>query len=227
LPRYTGASRYPGPLAEKTVMAPDDSESAETQRLLDAVRAGDRQALDGLLAQYRAYLRNFVALRLDPKLRPRVDPSDVVQEAQLEAVRRVAAYLDQPALPFRLWLRQIAQDRLLMAWRRHVEADCRAVAREAALSEESSLQLAQLALAAGPTPSQHLAQDELAGRVRQVMAGLPEDDREVLLMRNFEGLSNQEVAQVLGLDPATASKRYGRALLRMRKALRSDGVEEP
>src|SRR5262245_47948580 len=98
--------------------APDP---AQTQQLLDAVRAGDRQALDELLDQHRAYLRGLVGLRLDPKLRARVDASDVVQEAQLEAVRRVANYLDRPALPFHLWLRQIAYDRLLMLRRQHVE----------------------------------------------------------------------------------------------------------
>ena len=103
----------------------------------------------------------------------------------------------------------------------------RAVQREAPLPDESSIQLAQLALAAGPTPSQQLVQQELVCRVRQALADLPETDREILLMRNFEGLSNQEVAQVLALDPATASKRYGRALLRLRKVLLDGEVQEP
>lgn len=204
--------------------APD---SAETQRLLDAVRAGERRALDQLLAQYRPYLRGIVALRLDPKLRARVDPSDVVQEAQLEAVRRVESYLAAPLLPFRLWLRQIAYDRLLMARRQHVGAERRAVSREAPLPDSSAILLAQQLLAAdGPTPSQELVQHELVARVRQAIAELADDDREVLLMRNFEGLSNQEVAQVLALDPATASKRYGRALLRLQKLLRGQGLME-
>ncbi|MBY0528556.1 MAG: sigma-70 family RNA polymerase sigma factor [Gemmataceae bacterium] len=208
-------------------MSPGTPESAQTQRLLDEVRAGDRGALDRLLAEHRGYLRTLVELRLDPRLRARVDASDVVQEAQLEAVRRVENYLQKPGLPFRLWLRQIAYDRLLMARRQHVEAGRRAIHREAALPDESSLQLAQLAMAAGPTPSQVMVQHELAVRVRAALAELPEDDREVLLMRNYEGLTNQEVAQVLDLELATASKRYGRALLRLRKLLRQGGVGEP
>jgi len=202
-------------------------DSSETQRLLDEIRSGDRRALDRLLDEHRHYLRSIVELRLDPKLRQRVDASDVVQEAQLEAVRRVADYLERPALPFRLWLRQIAYDRLLMARRQHVEAERRAVEREAPLPDESSIQLAQLALAAGPTPSQQFLQHELAGRVRQVVAELPEADREILLLRNFEGLSNQEASQVLEIDPATASKRYGRALLRLRKSLLASGLVGP
>ncbi|MBL8794791.1 MAG: sigma-70 family RNA polymerase sigma factor [Planctomycetia bacterium] len=196
----------------------------ETLRLLDDVRAGDRSALDRLLAEHRQFLRWFVELRLDPHIRARVDASDVVQEAQLEAVRRVDNYLERPALPFRLWLRQIAFDRLLMARRQHVEADRRAVTREAPLPDGSSIALGQQVLAGGPTPSQHLARDEMAERVRRAVAELPEADREILLMRNFEGLTNLEAAQLLALDPATASKRYGRALLRLRQLLSDDGL---
>ena len=203
--------------------APD---AADTQRLLAAVRAGGREALDQLLAQHRPFLRWFVELRMDPHLRARLDPSDVVQEAQIEAVRRVPGYLDNPALPFRLWLRQIAYDRLLMARRQHVEADRRAVNREAPLPDGSSILLAQQVLAGAPTPSQLVVQEELAHRVRQAVATLPDGDRDILLMRNFEGLSNAEVAQVLDLDPGTASKRYGRALLRLRQLLLDTGFSE-
>jgi RNA polymerase sigma-70 factor (ECF subfamily) len=208
-------------------MAQAAPDSAETQRLLQEIRSGDRKALDRLLAEHRRFIRWFVELRLDPHLRARVDPSDVVQEAQLEASRRLTSYLDRPVLPFRLWLRQIAYDRLLMARRQHVEADRRAVTREAPLPDGSSIALAQQVLAAGgPTPSQQLVQHELAGRVRQALAELPEGDHEILLMRNFEGLTNQEVAQLLDLDPATASKRYGRALLRLRQRLLDSGITE-
>jgi RNA polymerase sigma-70 factor (ECF subfamily) len=203
--------------------APDP---ADTQRLLHAVRAGDRAALDQLLQQHRAYLRGMVGLRLDPKLRARVDASDVVQEAQIEAVRRVEAYLERPALPFHLWLRQIAYDRLLMLRRQHVEAARRAVEREAVLPDESSMGLARFVLGSEPTPSQQLVQHELVARVRLALADLTDDDREILLMRTLEGLSNQETAQVLALDPAAASKRYGRALLRLRQVLKAQGLLE-
>jgi RNA polymerase sigma-70 factor (ECF subfamily) len=201
-------------------------DSGETQGLLGRVRAGDRQAFGQLFARHRAYLRRLVELRLDPRLRARVDPSDVVQEAHLEALNRLPAYLERPALPFRLWLRQIASDRALKARRHHLGAARRSLGREVPLPEESSLVLAGRLLDGGSTPSRRLDQRELARRLRRAVAQLPEADREVVMMRHFEGLSNQEVACLLGIDPATASKRHGRAMLRLHRILFEGGLTE-
>ena len=104
------------------------SDSTETQSLLEQVREGDRQSFDQLFARHRAYLCQIVELRLDPRVRTRLDPSDVVQEAHLEAFRRFGAYLRQRPMPFRLWLRQIAYDRTLKgtpASPRHSATSCR------------------------------------------------------------------------------------------------------
>ena len=207
-------------------MAEVQPDSPETQDLVQRACAGDPQALEGLFAGYRAYLRRLVELRLDPKLRARVDPSDIVQEAQLEAVRRLPAYLLRPPMPFRLWLRQLAFDRLLKMHRDHAARARRAVGREIALPEESSLLLAQQLLGAGSTPSQQVNRQELAGRLRQAIAQLGDTDREILLLRHFEGLSNPEVGQLLGLDPGTVSKRHGRAMLRLHKILFDSGLTE-
>lgn len=201
--------------------------SKDTEGLLQRVRAGDREALDNLLARHRPYLRQVVELRLDPRLRQRVDPSDIVQETQIEASRRVDAYIARPPMTFRLWLRQIAYDRLVMAWRRHVRAERRAMTRELPLPDHSTCDLARQLLAGGSTPSEVLARGELCRRVRQTITQLSDSDREVLLMRNFEGLSNQEVAQVLAIEPSAANKRYGRALLRLRALLVDGGPTEP
>jgi RNA polymerase sigma-70 factor (ECF subfamily) len=206
-------------------MAELDHDSAETQRLLEQARAGTAGAVDRLLERHSAYLCRFAELRLCPQLRARVNPSDVVQEAHMEAVRRLDGYLRDAPLPFRLWLRRIAQDRLLMLRRRH-GAGRRAVTREAAMPDESSLAFARQLLASGTSPSARLAASELAQRVREAVAQLPEADREIVLLRNFEGLSNQEVAQLLEIQPATASQRYGRALLRLRKLLDEAPLEE-
>src|SRR5262249_40504107 len=94
------------------------SDSEETLALLRQARDGDSHALERLLGQYQPHLRRFVELRLDPKLRPRVDPADVVQEACLEAMRRLPGFLENSPMPFRLWLRQITLDRLIMMRRR-------------------------------------------------------------------------------------------------------------
>jgi RNA polymerase sigma-70 factor (ECF subfamily) len=168
----------------------------------------------------------LVEVRLDPRIQGRVDPSDVVQEAQMEACRRLPAYFKRPPMPFRLWLRQIAFDRLVMLRRHHVGAARRTVECDLPLPERSSLLLAQHLLAAGPTPSEQLVRREFVRRVREAVYQLPEGDREVLTLRNLEGLSNQETAQVLGIDPATASRRYGRAVLRLRDILMQSGLTE-
>ena len=201
-------------------------DSAETQRLLEQVRAGDRQAIDRLLGRHRAYLRQVIQLRMDRKLRSRLDPSDVVQETELEAFGRMSEYLERRPMPFRLWLRKTAHERLLKLREQHVEAARRSVDREMPLPDRSSLLLAQQLLATGPTPSQHLAKRELVGRVRQALAQLAEADREILLMRYLEKLSNQEVGCILELDPQTVSKRHGRALLRLQKVLLESGFRE-
>ena len=202
------------------------TESAETQTLLDQAQAGNRQAFESLFASHWAHLRNIVNLRLDPKILARVDASDVVQETNLEAFRRLNTYLRQRTMPFRLWLRQIALDCTLKARRRHLGTARRAAAREVPLPERSSLLLAQQLVSAGPTASQVLDHRQLARRLRQAVAQLPEGDREVVLMRHFEGLSNQEVGCLLGIEPGAVSKRHGRAMLRLHRILFQSGLTE-
>jgi RNA polymerase sigma-70 factor (ECF subfamily) len=129
-------------------------------------------------------------------------------------------------MPFRLWLRRITYDRLLMVRRQHVRSERRTVERDVALPDRSSLLLAQQLLAGSSSPSEQLAKRELRRRVNKAVADLAETDREILLMRNFEGLSNQEVSQLLGISLTAASQRYGRALLRLRKILIDRGLPE-
>jgi RNA polymerase sigma-70 factor (ECF subfamily) len=203
------------------------ADSADTQKLLAQVRAGDPQAFERLFAQYRQELRQFIELRLDPRMRARVDASDVVQETQMEVFQRLADFLERQPMPFHLWLRKSAYERLLKIKRHHIDVAQRTIRREVALPDHSSLLLAQQLLASGSTPSEHLDKREIARRVRQALGRLSDPDREILLMRNFEGLSNQEAAQILGIEPATASQRLGRALLRLRKLLLENGLMEP
>jgi RNA polymerase sigma-70 factor (ECF subfamily) len=195
-------------------------DSPETLGLLARVRQGDAQALDELIVRHRPMLRRFVELRLDARLNPRLDPSDVVQEAQLEVARRIQEYLKREPMPFWLWLHRTTYENLIRLRRMHVEAERRSVEREVALPEASSILLARK-LFAGNWPGQQLVDEEIRRRVHDALAKLDEIDREILQLRAFEGLENEEVAQVLGLEPGTASKRFGRALLRLRQALAS------
>lgn len=198
----------------------------ETERLLELVRAGNHAAFHDLLALHRTPLCRMVAIRLDPRLRARVDPSDIVQEAQLEASRRITGYVQAPALPFHLWLRQLTQDRLVMTHRHHLGAAGRAVSREVALDGESASRFADQLAASGSSPSQRLNRQELAGLVCRALGQLAEQDREVLLMRTFEGLAFSDIAHLLAIGPAAARKRHGRALLRLHQLLSEGGLTE-
>ncbi len=202
------------------------TDSTETRSLLEQAGSGNRRAFDRLFARHRSEVRQFIECRLEPKLRARLDPSDVVQETQLEVFQRLGDYLERRPMPFGVWLRKTAYQRLLMLRRQHVEAARRAVGREVALPDRSSCLLARQFLARGSTPSQQVSRRELAGRVRQAIAQLPETDREILFMRNFEEVPYEGIACILEIDPGAARKRHGQALLRLHKALGEAGLKE-
>jgi RNA polymerase sigma-70 factor (ECF subfamily) len=202
------------------------ADSAETCALLDRVRDGDRAALDDLLVRSRPALRDFVEFHLDPRLRARVDPSDVLQETQLELVRRMDDFLRKRPMPFRLWLRKKAYERLLNLRRDHLTRARRSVLREAVLPDRSSLILARPLLSASPSPSQRLASRELAERLSRAVENLSETDREILLLRHAEDLPFEDIACLLDIEPATARQRFGRALLRLQKVLADEGLVE-
>ena len=200
-------------------------EAPRTEELLDKVRKGEPHAVDGLLAAHREPLRRMIGLRLDPALAARLDASDVVQDVLLEAHRRLSDYLRSPAMPFHLWLRHIAKDHLIDAHRRHRLARKRSVDKEQhagfAGDDRSSVELAARFIDRELTPASAAIRQELQKRFQEVLGTLGEDDREVILMRHFEMLSNQEVAAALGLTEAAASMRYLRALRRLRSLLTS------
>jgi RNA polymerase sigma-70 factor (ECF subfamily) len=202
------------------------ADSAETQRLLEQVQAGDSTAFERLFARHRDYLRRIIELRLDRQVRSRFDASDVLQETHIEASGRLQEYVARRPMPFRLWLRKTAHQRLLRLRRAHADAQNRAVGREVPLPHRSSVELAQQLLGNGTTPSEKISRQELAQRIRGAMGQLAEAEREVLLMRNFEGLSVREAGCILDLDPGTVSRLHGRALMRLAEILLEGGFTE-
>jgi RNA polymerase sigma-70 factor (ECF subfamily) len=204
-------------------MVQPDPESGETERLLRQAQAGDRRALEELFGRYRPYLHQVVAVRLDASLRARLDPSDVVQEAEADAFRRLPDFLSRQPMSFRLWLRKTAQERLLKLREQHINAARRSVAGEVRLPDRSSALLARRLLG-GSTPSQRLSQKETARRINEALGQLAEPYREMLLMRHYEELSYEEIGSLLEIEAATARKRYGRALLRLQKLLVDSGL---
>jgi RNA polymerase sigma-70 factor (ECF subfamily) len=128
-------------------------------------------------------------------------------------------------MPFNLWLRKMAWERLIMMRRRHLGAQCRAAGCEFPLPDRSSA-VGRSLLADDPSPSQQAGQQELAQRVRRAISQLPDQDREILLMRTYERMSYEEIAELLAIEPAAARKRHGRALVRLHRVLSAAGVTE-
>ncbi len=201
----------------------------DTDRLLADARDGKTGAVDELFGQFREPLRKVIGLRLDPVLARRVDASDIVQDVLVEANLRLTEYLRSPTMPFHLWLRHLAQDRIIDTHRRHRQAQRRSIDREQPIAaapawaaDDSSAGLVAQLMDQERTPASEAIQAELARKLTAAIQELSDDDRDVILMRHHEQLSNQEVAKLLGLTEAAASMRYLRALRRLREVLLPD-----
>ncbi len=198
--------------------------SSETDRVLRQAAQGDGQILGTLLSRHQDRLRRMIALRLDRRLRGRIDPSDVIQEAYLEASARLAEYLRNPSMPFFLWLRFLTGQKLVTLHRHHLGARMRDASQQVTLDhgplpEASSAALAARLLGHDLRPSEAAIRAEMKIRVREALDSMDPLDREVLALRHFEQLNRAEIAQVLGVSDAAARKRYLRALERLRKVL--------
>jgi RNA polymerase sigma-70 factor (ECF subfamily) len=199
--------------------------------LLERVRGGDADAVNGLLDRHRAAIRRMIDQRMDRVIGRRVDASDIVQDVLIEANRRLGDYLANPTMPFRLWLRHMARDRLIDAHRRHRVAANRSLDREvplagpadAGLSQgDGMVQIADREL----TPAAAATWHELERRFAAAVEQLDEADRQIVLLRHFEHLSTAEAAEVLGLSKPAAGMRYLRAMRRLRGLLEGGAVDD-
>jgi len=196
-------------------------ESDDFSELFETAAGGGQAALGELLDRNRTRLRRMVRLRMDRRVRGRVDPSDVIQETFVEAARRFSEYAKQPSVPFFVWLRFLAVQRLQMLQRHHLGAQVRDARRDISLStgefpEAESEVLAAHLVASLTSPSLAAARAELKVRLLEALDAMQPIDREVLALRHFEQLSNSEAAQVLGVTSSAACNRYMRALERFR-----------
>ncbi|MEM9658232.1 MAG: sigma-70 family RNA polymerase sigma factor [Planctomycetota bacterium] len=203
-------------------------DAEKTEQLLANAQDGDDGAVNRLLDRHRDAVRRMIDLRMDRVLKRRVDASDIVQEVMIEANRRLKTYLDNPAMPFHLWLRQMAKDRLIDAHRRHRQTARRSMDREqplvAAAGDQSSVNLVAQLRDQELTPAAAATWNELQQRFEHACAQLEERDQEIVVMRHFEHLSNSEAAEALDLSPQATSMRYLRAMRRLRVLL-EDGDE--
>ena len=200
------------------VMTRDSNHSDD---LLRKAEAGDQQALAELFNRHRDRLRQMVSLRLDRRLQGRIDPSDVLQEAYLDLAKRLPEYRQKPTMPFFLWLRFLTGQKLIDLHRHHLGAKMRDAGQEVslyrgALPQASSVSLANQLLGRLTSASRAAIRAETQLRVQEALNGMEALDREVLTLRHFEMLSNEETAQVLGISKSAASNRYIRALKRLK-----------
>ncbi len=200
------------------------SNSDATNHLLEQAARGDPGAMGTLLTRHGNRLRRMVALRMDRRLKGRIDASDVIQEAYLEASARLAEYLRDPSMPFFLWLRYLAGQKLVTLHRHHLGVQMRGAGQEVALCqgplpEASSAALAAQLLGHDTRPSEAAVRAELKIRLQETLNSMDPLDREVLALRHFEQLSRAEIAQVLGVSEGAAGKRYIRALEKLRGIL--------
>ena len=195
------------------------------RELLQRAADGDQKALAELLTPYRSRLKRMVKIRLNQRLQGRVDASDIIQEALLEASQRLREYLDGPRMPFFLWLRHLAGQKLIDVHRRHLGAQKRDVESGSVPPARgpwpvaSSASLAEQLLGRLTSPSQAAIKAELRLRVQEALNSLEPLDREVLALRHFEQLSTAETAAALGIGSSAASSRYVRALKRLKNVL--------
>jgi RNA polymerase sigma-70 factor, ECF subfamily len=201
-----------------------ENDSSDSARLLELARTGDRAALNKLFAQHRARLQRMVELRLDRRLQARVDASDVIQEAYIEALNRLEEYLREPKYPLFLWLRLLVGERLLKLHRHHLGTQMRNAGMEVslyrgALPVASSAALAAQLLGKHTSPTQCAVRAERAMRLQEALNTLEPVDREVLSLRHFEEMTLAETAQSLGIQESAAAKRYIRALKKLKKII--------
>jgi len=200
-----------------------DGSSSSNDGLIKAAIAGDEAAMAALFELYRARLKRMIDLRIDRRLRGRVDASDVLQEAYVDLVRQLPNYADKPAIPFFIWVRRITGQRLSMLHRKYVQAAKRdpnlEVAIHGVVPEASSVCLAAQLVGQFTSASQRFMRAERQAKLQEILDGMSPQDREMIALRHFEMLDNGEVAALLQISDAAAGMRHLRALQRLKKAI--------
>jgi RNA polymerase sigma-70 factor (ECF subfamily) len=203
----------------------------DSQGLLDRAASGDTEALGQLFAEHRERLKRMVQMRLHPRLRSRLDASDVIQEVYVEYARSLSEYVKNPEAPFFLWLRFLTGRKIQGLHRHHLGVHMRDAGREIAIDrgampQASSVYLAAQLLGKLTSPSAAAIRSERRRQLEIALNAMDPIDREVLALRHFEQLSNSETAEVLGISQAAASNRFVRALARLKKVLLEEKLDE-
>lgn len=196
----------------------------QTETLLAMVAKNDKSAIGKLMNLHRSKLRRMVSVRMDRRLAARFDPSDVVQETLVTAIRQLPQYLAERPVSFYPWLRDIAMNRLIDLHRQHVLAHKRKVDREEPiygqpLPDESKIELARRLVDPGSSPSRRMEKRETQQQVKVALERLSPNDREVLVLKYMEELSAPEIAAILNVTERTVWRRHARAVEQISRAL--------
>ena len=206
--------------------------SSSINQLLQSSESDNQRELVELFEQNRQRLTQMVRLRMDRRLQGRVDAADVLQEAYIECAKRFGEYLANPSMPLYLWVRFLTGQKLIDLHRHHLGTKMRDAGQEVslyrgALPQASSVSLAAHLLGRLTSASRAVIRAETQIHVQEALNSLEPMDREVLTLRHFEMLTNEETAQVLGIKKTAASNRYVRALKRLKEVLASiPGLDE-
>jgi RNA polymerase sigma-70 factor (ECF subfamily) len=202
----------------------DDTDEGEIAGLLDRVQQGDQDALAALFSKHRERLRRLVEFRLDARLNGRISTSDVLQEAYIDALKRLPHFREELGMPFFIWLRWVTLQRVVEVHRQHLGARKRDAGKEISIGRDATISASSVNMSFQlvgelTSPSQAAQRGEMMAQLQKVLERMDPIDREVLALRHFEELSNTETASLLGIQSAAASKRYVRALERLKDAL--------
>ena len=201
------------------------SNESKMEELIAQAAAGQHDALGDLLQSFRDQLVRIINFRMDPRLRGRLDADDIVQDAFIEATERFEAYVEKQEMPFFLWLRFITVQKLFQMHRRHLGVKSRDAGREISIYSAPCPQATSAVLAAHlmgkhTSPSLAAMRAETTSRVEKALNLMNEVDREILALRRFEKLKNEQVAKLLNISKTAASNRYIRALERLQKEVK-------
>lgn len=201
-------------------------ENSDRVEIVAALREDGPAQVAELFGQASEKLKRFIMHRMDTRLLARLDWDDVLQESFIVVQRRYEEYVNSPDVPFYIWLRALTGQVLIDLHRKHLQMQMRSMNREVALEQvlpfQSSAQaMGDLLAASGTSPSNAAQRKEQATALRAVLDELSETDREVLVLRHLEQLSNGEVASIMGIDKSAATKRYIRALKRLSERMRA------
>lgn len=202
------------------------SESPIVDGLFRRAVNDDEAATRALWEMFRERLHKMIRLRMDARLRGRIDSDDILQETWIDACKRLADYVADPPMSFYLWLRFLAGQKLTDATRHHLGVQKRDAGREVSihrggLPEATSVSLAAQLLGRLTSPSNAAIREETQRKVQEVLNEMDPVDREVLVLRHFEHLSNAETAELLHIKKSAASKRYIHAIRRLKAVLRT------